>query len=515
MVQNNKITLYSIDCGTVNWRLYRLEYHYDGTRVQHVTSPLSSPLANFSDRKLPAALTLTNGGIDVETVGETALAFLEDFQARNRVREFFKPSIGSHLIENPSPHQQRYTHFEALLFTRLLLRTLIKQIQEEKHSSEPFDEGVHFSIAYPDRWRTDYDAKVFEDFYHVVLECFPTEICEQVHFVPESEGVVLGLRDQSLLEKFHSDDINLIVDVGGSHTTIYARKYNADTGILTDISRYEEPFGGGLYDALMAKHISDELQIPVEELGDDASAFMALRIWGQLLKESLSRQINGGDEGTESMANQQAVTLVMKNNQVYRKNISLSPGDFSEMIKPVDRAFQDVLTRSLENMGIKEDSVGKVILLGGGVLLSGISEGIRDRFGNEKVVLPNNPDEIIVRGTGLSFMSSLPERVAQQLKHIPEKKSAWRIVHENGMIVDITKEIMIAGRSRESDIPLDSQKCSRTHALIRFEGNVLTLIDLTSKNGTFVNQTQLTPNSVNYLRAGDQIRFGDQIFILE
>jgi len=515
MAQDNKITLYSLDCGTVNWRLYRMEYHYDGAQAQHVTSPLSSPLANFSDRKLPAVLTLTEGGIDVETIGETALAFLEDTQARYRVREFFKPSIGSHLIENPSPHQQRYTHFEALLFTRLLLRTLIDQIRDEKYSSEPFDEGVHFSIAYPDRWRTEYDAKIFEDFYHVILECFPTEICDQVHFVPESEAVILGLRNQSLLEKFHSDDVNLIVDVGGSHTTIYARKYNADTGILTDINSYEEPFGGGLYDALLAKHISDELQIPVDELGDDSAAFMALRIWGQLLKESLSRQISGGDEGAESSANQQAVTLVMKNNQVYRKNISLSPGDFSKMIKPVDRAFQDVLSRSLENMGIKEDSVGKVILLGGGVLLPGISEGIRDRFGSEKVVLPNNPEEIIVRGTGLSFMSSMPERAAQQLKHIPEKKSDWRIVHEDGTIVDITKEIMIAGRSRQVDIPLESQKCSRTHALIRFEGNVLTLMDLKSRNGTYVNQTKLEPNSAHYLRAGDQIRFGDQIFVLE
>ena len=492
-----------------------MEYHYDGTQAQHVTSPLSSPLANFSDRKLPAVLTLSADGIDIENIGETALAILEDAQARYRVREFFKPSIGSHLLKNPSPHQKRYTHFEALLFTRLLLKTLIDQIQEEKYNSEPFDDGVHFSIAYPDRWRSEYDAKVFEDFYHVVLECFPAEICEQIHFVPESEGVILGLRDQALLEKFHSNDINLIVDVGGSYTTIYARKYNAETGVLTDISRYEEPFGGGLYDALLAKHISYELDIPSEELGSDASAFMALRIWGQLLKESISRQISSGDEGTEPLANQQAVTLVMKNNQVYRKNIILSPADFSEMIKPVDRAFQEVLTRSLENMGIREESVGRVILLGGGTLLPGIYEGVRERFGRDRVVSPNNPEETIVRGIGLSFMSSLPERIAQQRKHIPEKKSDWRIIHENGTIVNIAKEIMIAGRSRESDITLDSKKCSRTHALIRLEGNVLTLIDLRSKNGTFVNQTQLTPNTAHYLRAGDQIRFGDQAFILE
>jgi len=515
MAPDKKITLYALDCGTVNWRLYRMEYHYDGARAQHVTSPLSSPLANFSDRKLPAVLTLSFDGTNVENVGETALSYLEDTEARNRVRDFFKPSIGSHLIENPSPHQQRYTHFEALLFTRLLLRTLIKQIQEEKYSSEPFDEGVHFSIAYPDRWRSEFDGKVFEDFYHVILECFPAEICEQVHFVPESEGVILGLRDQGLLEKFHSNDINLIIDVGGSQTTVYARRYNAETGVLTDISRYDEPFGGGLYDALLAKQISDELEIPADELGADASAFLAIRIWGQLLKENLSKQISSGDQGTEPLANQQTVTLLMKNNQVYRKNIILSPADFTEMIKPVDRAFQEVITRALKSMDIEEESIGRVIMLGGGVLLPGISDGIKERFGKEKIVTPNTPEEVLVRGIGLSFMSSLPERVAQQRKYIPEKKSDWRLTHENGSVVDITKEIMIVGRSKESDVSLDSKKCSRTHALIRLEGNVLTLIDLRSKNGTYVNQTKLMPNTAHYLRAEDQIRFGDQIFTLE
>ncbi len=122
---------------------------------------------------------------------------------------------------------------------------------------------------------------------------------------------------------------------------------------------------------------------------------------------------------------------------------------------------------------------------------------------------------MIVRGIGLAFTSSLPEREAEEKKHIPEKKTGWRLMHENGEIVDITKEILIAGRSQQADILLDSKKCSRTHALIRLEGNSLTLIDLRSKNGTFVNDRQLTPNSGQHLRVGDELKFGDQKFILE
>ena len=226
----DKITLYALDCGTVNWRLYRMEYHYDGEKARHVTSPLSSPLTNFTDTSLPAVVLLNSEGTGVEAIGETALGFLEDHQVRARLREFFKPSIGSHLTETPKPHQQRYSHFEALLYTRLLLRTLIEQIRIEKYNDEEFDGGIHFSIAYPDRWRTENDGKVFEDYYHVILECFPPDIAEQVHFVPESEGVILGLRDQTLLDSFHPKDLNIIIDVGASTTTLYARQYNPETG---------------------------------------------------------------------------------------------------------------------------------------------------------------------------------------------------------------------------------------------------------------------------------------------
>ena len=510
-----KITLYALDCGTVNWRLYRMEYHYDGEEAQHVTSPLSSPLANFSDTSLPAVVLLNADGTDIEEIGETALGFLEDHQVRPRLREFFKPSIGSHLTETPEPHQQRYSHFEALLYTRLLLRTLIEQIRIEKYSDEEFDEGIHFSIAYPDRWRTEYGGKVFEDFYHVILECFPPELAEQVHFVPESEGVILGLRDQAMLDSFHPKDLNMIIDVGASTTTLYARQFNPDTGRLVNINRYEEPFGGGLYDALLAQHLSSKLDIPSSALAADPSAFMVLRLRSQLIKEGLSMQAVKGEETLDPLSALSSLALVMKNEQVFRSQIDLTLGEFKQLTKPLDNAFQEVLERGLTTMEIDEDVIGKIILLGGGVKTPGILEGIRERFGISRVIFPENPQEMIVRGIGLAFTDSIPEREWEEQKHIPVKKTGWRLIGEKGKVIDIDKEILIAGRSQETDIPLNSPKCSRTHALIRLEGSALTLIDLRSKNGTFINMEQLAPNAGKHLRDGDEIMFGDQKFILE
>ncbi len=510
-----KITLYALDCGTVNWRLYRMEYHFDGEKARHVTSPLSSPLANFSDRRLPAVLLLTPDGTDLMAIGETALGYLEDVEARKRIRDFFKPSIGSHLTENPEPHQSRYSHFEALLYTRLLLRSLIDQIRVEKYNSKPFDERVHFSIAYPDRWRTENEGKIFEDFYHVTEECFPQNVSDRVHFVPESEGVILGLRDQELLDSFHPQDINLIIDVGGSTTTLYARKYNPKTGAIVNINRYEEPFGGGLYDALLAQHLSKQLEIPAQSLSADPSAFLVLRLYSQMVKETLAQQAIRGEETLDPLSGLGSFSLVMDDGQVFRGNIDLSLEDFSRLSQPLDNAFLEVISRGLESMKIEDDKIGKVILLGGGVLIPGILADIRQRFGIQKVIFPEKPQEMVVRGIGLAFTNSLPERELEEKKYIPERKSGWHLVHENGSVVDIENEIMIAGRSDQSDIKLESTKCSRTHALIRLEGNTLTLIDLRSKNGTFLNNQRISANTPESLRAGDEICFGDQKFLLE
>ncbi|HVO41545.1 MAG TPA: FHA domain-containing protein [Aggregatilineales bacterium] len=49
---------------------------------------------------------------------------------------------------------------------------------------------------------------------------------------------------------------------------------------------------------------------------------------------------------------------------------------------------------------------------------------------------------------------------------------------------------------------------SRAHAEIRFSRNTLTLIDLNSNNGTFINGVRLHPNEVRVLHHGDELRFG-------
>lgn len=516
MDSTGKITLYALDCGAVNWRLYRMEYHFEEGDAKHVTSPLSSPLSSFKDRKLPAVLTLNEDGSDAEAIGEQALAHIEDHSIRNRVRDFFKPSIGNHLLSDPLPHQKRFTHFQGLLYSRLLLKTLIQQIQREKYINRPFDEQIHFSIAYPDSWKLDDEGRVFDDFSTIALDCFPPELCDQVHFVPESEGVVFGLQQQGVLDQLDSREINLVIDIGGSTTKLYAKKYHAGTGNLLQVDRYQEPFGGGLYDAVIAKYISDRLEVSTGALRGDPSAFVTLRLKAQDLKEGISQMINVNGMDAEGGFDN-TITLVTKDNQVFRSQPDLSPHKFSKVCQPLDDNFQEVLSRGISAMDFEEDDIGRVILIGGGVNMPGVIEGIRNRFGTHKVILPEHPEEIVVRGIGLTFATEVLNW--KFTVEIPETRtdtdpSGWFLEDESGEIFPIAQEITMIGRSRESDIQLMSTKASRTHALIKLEGSDLILTDLGSKNGTMVNEYPLEVNKAHLLENGDQLRFGDQTFLL-
>jgi pSer/pThr/pTyr-binding forkhead associated (FHA) protein len=72
------------------------------------------------------------------------------------------------------------------------------------------------------------------------------------------------------------------------------------------------------------------------------------------------------------------------------------------------------------------------------------------------------------------------------------------------------------GRSDEQpvDIDLDDQEIpesiwsSRQHARITFESGVVSVEDLNSSNGTYVNRIKLAPNTKLALKPGDSIQIG-------
>ncbi len=516
MKPSRQLTLFALDCGATNWRLYRVEYKITGGQAQILGEPQPSPMTSFVDRKLPAAVCLNPEGTAVESFGEVAQQQLDDERTRERVREYFKPCIGVYLEASPLPHQRRYTHAEALSYTRMLLKAVLDQVRQEKWRSDPFDNRVYFTFAYPVHWRFDHEGKVFQEFEQVVHEFF-NEAFDQIRFVAEPEGAILSLKRTGLLENRNGHGPALIIDVGGSTTDIIAGQIDPATGGVNYLGRYGEPFGGGLYDAELAKYIVDELNIPASALADDPSALVTLRVFGQRLKESLSRQML--HPGQLLHTTQRAITLVMRSGEIYRKVIALDESNFIKTVSHLDGSFSVLIENALKTMSLHDSQVGQVILVGGGAQLFTIIGYLRKRFGAEKVVLADNPEEIVAHGIGLEYGASFetheptivfadePLGPGQSGKSALSQDGLWRLTSIKGQIHPIPLGTTRIGRGETNDLRMDDIKASRFHAELRAMGGKMEIVDLNSINGTFVNGDRLTPDQPRSLQQGDEIIF--------
>jgi hypothetical protein len=88
----------------------------------------------------------------------------------------------------------------------------------------------------------------------------------------------------------------------------------------------------------------------------------------------------------------------------------------------------------------------------------------------------------------------------------------------NGVVFVLNKPVMLVGRpTSKNDVPVDvdlspldkKKVVSRKHAVIRQEGENLILIDIQSRNGTWINETRLTPEKPYRLNYDDRIYFGN------
>jgi pSer/pThr/pTyr-binding forkhead associated (FHA) protein len=81
----------------------------------------------------------------------------------------------------------------------------------------------------------------------------------------------------------------------------------------------------------------------------------------------------------------------------------------------------------------------------------------------------------------------------------------------------IYPDLNFIGRADEKpvDIDLEDQEppdriwCSRQHALITLEESILTIEDLNSANGTYVNRARVYPGQKKQLSVGDTIQIGN------
>jgi len=73
----------------------------------------------------------------------------------------------------------------------------------------------------------------------------------------------------------------------------------------------------------------------------------------------------------------------------------------------------------------------------------------------------------------------------------------------------LSRDIMTIGRARENDICIPSNGVSRDHARLLMNARSVTIVDMGSANGCFVNDE---PVKRHKLHEGDVLRIGDRSF---
>src|SRR4029453_998777 len=81
-----------------------------------------------------------------------------------------------------------------------------------------------------------------------------------------------------------------------------------------------------------------------------------------------------------------------------------------------------------------------------------------------------------------------------------------------GKVFDISEENLVIGRDVTDGVQILDQGVSRRHAEVIRIGEMYFIKDLESRNGTFVNDKQI---SEELLRIGDQIRIGNSLLVFE
>ena len=84
-------------------------------------------------------------------------------------------------------------------------------------------------------------------------------------------------------------------------------------------------------------------------------------------------------------------------------------------------------------------------------------------------------------------------------------------VPSTGKKLIVSNENFYIGRKTECDLCLDNIDMSRRHCAIRLIDNRYKVVDLGSRNGTFLNQIQVTEA---YIKSGDVLRFGKKIYVV-
>lgn len=407
--------VYAFDCGTTNWRIsflscQKITDSNDTSKIEPLgqTQPIALTTFSTGGHFLPAALLL-NGEGKVLGYGQNAYDLACDPENLPYLRDAFKLCIGNDQAGSLSEPSLRYSHQEALGYTQLLLSQILQQLDREKPDSLAGESGNFFLFAHPVHWGRELsdgtiEGQILADFAKTIKEAFPTELRKNIHFVPEPEGALLSLMRSGQLTDA-GNKYTLVVDVGGGTTDFVAGQWTSEG--LQDIRYYGGLHGGGLFDHNLAEYLADVLKVPYKQ---KELAWSELRIYGQRLKETLSRQV----QSNPSLPVTKKIVLELPgedDESVFLSHkINFTISDFENQAQKSIADLNNLILRALLEMDLRKSDIAQVVLVGGGSHLYLVPQLLKEVFGNSvPVVYDITAEQTVVQGVALWLTRPKPK----------------------------------------------------------------------------------------------------------
>ena len=111
----------------------------------------------------------------------------------------------------------------------------------------------------------------------------------------------------------------------------------------------------------------------------------------------------------------------------------------------------------------------------------------------------------------LDAQPALPSAQAQGRQHVPPSPLSAALKGPQGSI-ELGSSIVSVGRSPANQLKVNDPDVSWFHAQVCPQEQSHTVVDLESRNGTFVNEQRLPPNIPHRLNVNDTVRFGNTTF---
>lgn len=143
----------------------------------------------------------------------------------------------------------------------------------------------------------------------------------------------------------------------------------------------------------------------------------------------------------------------------------------------------------------------------------------------DKIIIPKKIDLDEIRGNGPKFSAfndRIPETIVpddeednirKSIQYKKEKEVFFYHLKTNEKIIVQRFPCVIGSDEEQADICLDDASVSRRHAIIRYIRGRFIVIDLSSRNGTFLNGEQILPEHEIEIKDNDVICFSRNEFV--